>query len=95
MDKLKTGGDNASGSVSTVLLPQKPDTSVKLKQAKQFSLESKQRVLKFKSTSGSFVVSLKSSKHSQSRMLTPSEIEDLRKTKRMISERMAQLLKQA
>jgi hypothetical protein len=52
-------------------------------------------VLKFKSTSGSFVVSLKSSKHSQSRMLTPSEIEDLRKTKRMISERMAQLLKQA
>lgn len=95
MDKLKTGGDNASGSVSTVLPPQKPDTSVTLQQAKQFALESQQRMLKLSATTGKFVVSLNSAKHSQSRMLTPTEIEELRKTKRMVSERMVELLKQA
>jgi hypothetical protein len=40
MDKLKTGGDNALGSVSTALPPQKPDTQATLQQAKQFALES-------------------------------------------------------
>lgn len=95
MDKLKTGGDNASLSVSTVLPPQNPDTSLTLQKPKQLALESKQRMLKLNATSGSFVVSLNSAKHSQSRMLTPAEIEDLRKTKRMVSERMIELLKQA
>ena len=94
MDKLKTGGGNASGSVSTALPPQKPDTSVTRQKAKQFAFESKQRMLKLNATSGKFVVSLNSAKHSQSRMLTPREIEDLRKTKRMVSERMVELLKQ-
>jgi len=46
-------------------------------------------------TSGTFVVALNSAKHSQSRMLTLTEIEELRKTKRMVSERMVELLKQA
>jgi hypothetical protein len=95
MDKFKIGDDNPSDLVSTVLLPQKPDTSLTLQQAKQVSLEAKQLMLKPNATSGSFVVSLNSSKHSQYRMLTPSEIEDLRKTKRMISLRMIELLKQA
>ena len=95
MDKFKIGDDNASDLVSTVLLPQKPDTSLTLQQAKQTSLEAKQLMLKPDATSGSFVVSLNRSKHSQSRMLTPSEIEDLRSTKRMVSERMVELLKQA
>ena len=95
MDKFKIGDDNASDLVSTVLLPQKPDTSLTLQQAKQVSLEAKQLMLKPYATSGSFVVSLSRSKHSQSRMLTPSEIEHLRKTKRMISERMIEFLKQA
>ena len=94
MEKLKTGGDNASDSVSTVLPPQKPDTSVTLQQAKQFALESKQRMLKLNVTSGRFVVALKSPKHSHARMLSPSEIEDLRKTKRIVAERMFELIKQ-
>ena len=95
MDKFKIGDDNPSDLVSTVLLPQRPDTSLRLQQAKQVSLEAKQLMLKRAVTSGSFVVSLNRSKNSRSRMLTPSEIEDLRKTKRMISERMVDLLKQA
>ena len=95
MEKLKTGGDNASGSVSTALPPQKPDTSATLQQAKQFALESKQRMLMLNPTSGTFVVALNSAKHSQSRMLTLTEIEELRKTKRIVSERMVELLKQA
>jgi len=95
MDKFKIGDDNASDLVSTVLLPQKPDTSLTLQQAKQTTLEAKQLMLKRAVTSGSFVVSLNRSKNSQSRMLTPSEIEDLRTTKRMVSERMVELLKQA
>ena len=95
MDKFKISGDNASDLISTVLLPQKPATSLTLQQAQQVSLEAKQLMLKPDATSGSFVVSLNRSKNSQSRMLTPSEIEDLRKTKRMISERMIELLKQA
>jgi len=52
-------------------------------------------MLKLSATTGKFVVSLNSAKHSQSRMLTPTEIEELRKTKRMVSERMVELLKQA
>jgi len=95
MDKFKISGDNASDLISTVLLPQKPATSLTLHQAKQVSLEAKQLMLKPDATSGSFVVSLNRSKNSQSRMLSPSEIEDLRTTKRMISERMVELLKQA
>ena len=95
MDKFKIGGDNASDLVSTVLLPQKPDTSLTLQQATQTSLEAKQLMLKPHATSGSFVVSLNRSKNSQSRMLMPSEIEELRTTKRMVSERMVELLKQA
>ena len=77
MEKLKTGGENASGSVSTVLLPQKPDTSLTLQQAKQFTLESKKRMLKLNVPFGRFVVSLESVRHSQARMLTQEEIEDL------------------
>ena len=46
MDKFKIGDDNASDLVSTVLLPQKPDTSLTLQQAKQTSLEAKQLMLK-------------------------------------------------
>ena len=38
MDKLKTGGDNALGSVSTALPPQKPDTQATLQQAKYMGL---------------------------------------------------------
>lgn len=93
MEKLDAGGSNVLDS--TVLPPQKPDTSVTLQQPKQFALESKQRMLKLNATSGKFVVSLNSAKHSQSRMLTPTEIEELRKTKRMVSERTFELLKQA
>ena len=92
MEKLKTGGESASDSVSTALLPQKLDVSAKLKQAKQFALESKDRMLKSNVTSSRFVVSLNSGRHSQTRMLTPTEIEDLRKTKRMVAERMFDLL---
>ena len=77
MEKLKTGGDNASDSVSTVLPPQKPDTSVTLQPAKQFTLESKKRMLKLNVPFGRFVVSLESVRHSQARMLTQEEIEDL------------------
>jgi len=95
MDKFKIGDDNPSDLVSTVLLPQRPDTPLTLQQAKQVSLEAKLLMLKPDATSGSFVVSLNRSKNSQSRMLRPSEIEDLRKTKLMISERMIELLKQA
>jgi hypothetical protein len=95
MDKFKIGDDNVSDLISTVLLSQRQDTSLTLQQAKQVSLEAKQLMLKPDATSVSFVVSLNRSKYSQSRMLTPSEIEDLRKTKRMISERMIELLKQA
>lgn len=94
MDKLKAGGDNASGSVSAVLPPQKPDTSVAQQQAKRFALELKQRMSRFSVSSGRFVVSLKGAKHSQSRMLTLTEIEDLRRTKRIVAERMVELLKQ-
>jgi hypothetical protein len=96
MDKFKIGDDNASDLVSTVLLPQKPDTSLTLQQAKQTTLEAKQLMLKRAVTSGSFVVSLnRSKKNIQSSMFTPSEIEDLCKKKRMISVRMIELLKQA
>lgn len=95
MDKFKIGDDNPSDLVSTVLLPQKPDTSLTLQQAKQTTLEAKQLMLKRAVTSGSFVVSLNRSKNSQSSMFTPSEIEDLCKKKRMISVRMIELLKQA
>jgi hypothetical protein len=72
-----------------------PDISETLQEAKQFALESKERMLKPNAPSGRFVVSLNSVKPSQSRMLTPTEIEELRKTKRMVAERMAELLKQA
>ncbi len=77
MGKLDAGGANVLDS--TVLPPQKPDNSATLQQAKQLSLESKERMLKLNATSGKFVVSLNSAKHSQSRMLTPTEIEELRK----------------
>jgi hypothetical protein len=52
-------------------------------------------MLMLNATFGTFVVTFNSAKHSQSRLLTPTEIEDLRKTKRMVSERMVELLKQA
>jgi hypothetical protein len=93
MEKFEAASANASDS--TTLPPKKRDSSISLEQAKLFALDSKQRLLELNATSSRFVVSLNSAKHSQSRMLTLREIEDLRKTKRMVSERMVELLKQA
>ena len=94
MDKLKTGGDNASDLVSTALPHQKLDTLLIPQQVRRFSIELKKRMLKLNVTSDKFVIAVESTKQSQVRMLTPIEIEDLRKTKRKVADRIFGLLKQ-
>jgi hypothetical protein len=54
----------------------------------------KKRMLKLNVTSDKFVIAVESTKQSQVRMLTPIEIEDLRKTKRKVADRIFGLLKQ-
>jgi hypothetical protein len=51
-------------------------------------------MLKLNVTSDKFVIAVESAKQSQVRMLTPIEIEDLRKTKRKVADRIFGLLKQ-
>ncbi|MES2536195.1 MAG: hypothetical protein V4632_10020 [Pseudomonadota bacterium] len=89
MDKLKTGGKNDLVSVSNVSQHPKLTTLSTLQLAKKSALELKKRMVLTKLTNGKFVVEVKIPKEKigTSRMLTRSEIDELRQTKHSIAER--------
>ena len=91
MDKSKAGGKNDSASVSTALPHLKLDISLKRRVPKQFGLESKKLTINCDSSDGQFVVKMANEKNSttgsQTRMLTKSEIDSLRKTKQSVAAR--------
>lgn len=91
MNKSKTGGKDDSASVSIALPHRKLDTSLKRRVPKQFELESKKLTIDSDSSDGQFVVKMANEKNStvgsQTRMLTKSEIDSLRKTKQSVAAR--------
>ena len=84
MGTLKNGGKSGLGLDSTALQRPKPGTSLTLQKAKQFAIESKGRIAKH-ATSGQFIVSIGKPTGGSARMLSKSEVEQLRKTKHSVA----------
>lgn len=93
MDDSKHGGKKDSVSVSSASLLRKPDTSLTLKTAKQFALESKRQMLQqHRSTGKVLIVTMSGGVSKGARMLSPQEMEVLRQTKRSVAKRTMEVL---
>ena len=86
MDKLKPGGESALDLDLNASPLQKLDTLLKRHQAKQSALALKRANSPNDAVEKPFVVTIGSAKAGTARMLTQTEIEDLRKTKQLIAE---------
>jgi hypothetical protein len=96
MDTSKIGGKNDSDLVSNASPLRKLDTSSRLQRARESALELKNRMrVSRPSVTGQFTVALNAENHFKgvARTLTKAEVEDLRKTKHAVAQRIVDTLK--
>lgn len=95
MEKLKTGGKTNTALGSNALLDRRRDISLRLQQARRSSTASKNISTKLSSGGQQLFVMIKSAAVTErnSRMLTETEIENLKRSKKIMAKRALEIIR--